>query len=161
MSEIKYSELAARLGGFTNADSVDGYHVERIASYTPALTATTTNPTLGSGSSQYGRYCAFGQYVDVEIIIKFGTSGVSAGSGTYLVSLPTNADGATIYQNVGYGYVYDASAGITWAVVAQINNTDASKVRLVWSGGLIVNNAAPMTWSTSDQINLILRYRKA
>lgn len=56
--------------------------------YTPVLTASTTNPTLGTGSSAVGRYRQFGKTVLCRGEFRFGTSGISAGSGQYSMSLP-------------------------------------------------------------------------
>lgn len=55
--------------------------------YTPTLTAAT-NPTLGAGSQQLGRYTVNGDVMEVQAFIAFGTSGSNVGSGSYLISLP-------------------------------------------------------------------------
>ena len=62
-----------------------------VASWTPTLTATTTNPTLGTGSSVSGRLFRQGSMVTVWARIQFGTSGVAAGSGVYIINLPVAA----------------------------------------------------------------------
>lgn len=56
--------------------------------YTPALTALTTNPTLGAGSSQLGSYSLSGKIMTGAFFVAFGTSGSAIGSGAYMVSLP-------------------------------------------------------------------------
>src|ERR1044072_3938497 len=59
------------------------------ATYTPTLTAVTTNPTLGAGGSASGRYTLFGgKFCTVRASIVFGTSGTNAGSGQYLMAVP-------------------------------------------------------------------------
>lgn len=62
-------------------------------SYTPALTATTTNPTLGS-STLTGRYRLLGPktcQVGIRLVWNTG-GGASAGSGEWKFSLPFAAD---------------------------------------------------------------------
>ena len=58
-------------------------------SYTPALTAVTTNPTLGTGSFQEGRYQLLQKRAFVEGAIFFGSSGAAAGTGAYRISVPS------------------------------------------------------------------------
>jgi hypothetical protein len=126
--------------------------------YTPALTATTTNPTLGSGSTATGRYTVRGDTVEAECYLAFG-SGMNAGSGNYLVSLPVTANYFASYQKVGYGFAFDVSANVSSVFVAQINNTDTTKAMLVYHGGDVMKNTAPFAWAQSDQINIVLSYR--
>lgn len=67
--------------------------------YTPTLTATTTNPTIGNGSI-IGRYKQYGKLVVFDLEFVFGSTS-TAGSGNYSFSLPpslpvTNASGTPI-----------------------------------------------------------------
>lgn len=73
-------------------------------SWTPALTAATTNPTLGTGSSVDGRYFQIGKLVIASFTIQFGTSGFSAGSGEYRVSLPVAADTTNLTAGAPMGF---------------------------------------------------------
>lgn len=58
--------------------------------FTPVLTASTSNPTLGSGSVQVGHYAKIGKLIVAHWGVRFGTSGQAKGSGTYWVSgMPT------------------------------------------------------------------------
>lgn len=84
-----------------------------FAAYTPALTATTTNPTLGTASVQSGRYFQIGKFVIANFAIKFGTAGAVAGSGAYRISLPvpcTTTANTNSYV-VGYGHVRNPNEG--------------------------------------------------
>jgi hypothetical protein len=126
--------------------------------YTPTLTASTTNPTLGSGSTATGRYTVRGDTVEAECYLAFG-SGMNAGSGIYLVSLPVTANYFTGYQKVGYGFCYDSSAFVNYLFVAQINSTDATKVMFAYQGGDVVKNNLPFAWAQSDHITFVLSYR--
>ena len=119
------------------------------ANWTPALTATTTNPTLGTGSVATGRYFQLGKLVVANFKIQFGTSGTSAGSGAYRVSLPVAC--STTTQNndfvVGYGHLHDASVGFlglgpgAYRTVTFHNNT-----AITTSQAGIVLGASPHGW---------------
>lgn len=56
--------------------------------YTPVLTGTTTNPSVGSGYA-VGSYQRYGNSVFFRASIVFG-SGATAGAGEYRLTLPTN-----------------------------------------------------------------------
>lgn len=75
--------------------------------YTPTLTASSSNPTLGSGSSATGYYVQNGELVSVQISILFGSSGAAAGSGTYRLSLPPVTPHATQGRFVGSCFVFN------------------------------------------------------
>ncbi len=83
------------------------------ADWTPALTATTTNPTLGTASVARGRYFRVNKLVVAEFQIKFGTSGENQGSGAYRISLPVPCTtGANTNSAIlGYGHIRDSSEG--------------------------------------------------
>lgn len=54
--------------------------------YTPVLTSTGTNPSLGTGVAT-GQYQVTGKSMTVQFFVPFSTTG-SVGTGNYLVSLP-------------------------------------------------------------------------
>lgn len=62
------------------------------ASYTPAWTASTTNPTLGNGTIT-GVFIQPGKLVHMRVRITAGST-TTFGSGNYQVSLPANAAGS-------------------------------------------------------------------
>lgn len=75
-----------------------------FSTWTPVLTAATTNPTLGSGSVQDGGYVQIGKLVTAWFHIQFGSSGISAGSGDYRISLPvTGATSSSPIIPLGFG----------------------------------------------------------
>lgn len=88
-----------------------------LQTYNPQLTATSSNPVLGTGGSITGYYYKIFDQVWVWGEFRFGSSGASGGTGTWLITLPfiaTNFLGfsTTIGQApvVGNGYFWDASA---------------------------------------------------
>lgn len=80
--------------------------------YTPALTAVTTNPSLGTGSTASGIYTILGNLVVGSATIIWGTSG-TAGSGNYRVTIPID----TTSNLVGHGGI-DIGAGTRYHVVS-------------------------------------------
>jgi hypothetical protein len=130
------------------------------SSYTAALTATTTNPTLGSGSNTAGRYTRIGDLVVVQVEVLFGSSGAAAGSGTYEVSLPVNIDSGVETDIIaGHGKLLDAGAR-HYMVLAQ--RQAANKVVMIAENtGAHITNASPFTWTNNDSIQLHLVYEAA
>lgn len=135
--------------------------------YTPQLLASTTNPILGSTGEALGRWWRdpITGRVWGEIFISFGGSGVSAGSGTYSVTLPTAADGFES-GSTGQADIWG------WFTIRDDSNTDASRLgyltRNTVSGGpggvavadlaildgtqAFVDNDYPWVWAAGDAI---------
>lgn len=144
-------EIAASGGGFT------------FTTYTPTLTATVTNPTLGSGATSSGRYAQSGKLVFVTVLILFG-SGMTAGSGTYQIALPVTAATAAVNQGVplGFGWLVGTSR-----IHTLIDFVDNSKLQMRYltafaSGfGTLVSNANPWTWANTYHMDLHFAYEAA
>lgn len=142
--------------------AVLGTNPGKRQTFTPALTATTTNPTLGTGSAVGGGYSRVGDRVEGEAFIAFGTSGVNAGSGNYRVSLPINPVSANPpYRNsgtpgnasiVGTWQIRDSSGASTLTGVLQIVAGGDPKVMLAYDNNNQVTNALPWIWSNDDVI---------
>jgi hypothetical protein len=138
---------------------LDGYEAA-WTTYTPALTATTTSPTLGTGSAAAGRYIRIGKTVHFFASITFGSSGVAAGSGTYQVSLPVSfrSDwrGSAIGQSV-------LSQGGTEALrhVRGIADLSDNKVEIVSEAGVYVTHAVPIAWAANHIIRVAGTYEAA
>lgn len=156
----------------------DGYHVtaadwnavvgnfdqmQTWTNYTPALTASTTNPTLGSGAVTDGHYMVVGDgtahgivYAYGEII--FGTSGTAAGTGNYIVSLPIAAVVGNVAQPaIGQAYLYDSSTG-TWRLV--VGHPIGSNLYLHQQNATVrVRHDSPWAWGASDAITYSVTYR--
>lgn len=150
---------------YQNGDGTLDFTVtHNYVAYTPVLTASTTNPTLGTGAVVTGSYCVIGDMVHYIAYIKFGTSGVSAGSGEYYVSLPVSAStsGASQY-NLGTGYILALSPvyGYSWYGLAAERQTatTCSMFTTIGEQSEIVTGAFP--FSASHVISLNLMYRKA
>ena len=134
-------------------------------SFTPALNATSTDPTLGSGSTTSGQHIRFGDLVHVQLVIVFGT-GADAGAGTYSIgSLPVNID-STVSSSiaVGSGYILDSSGSDRGTVVAYRNAS--AGIRMVYATATdtatgIITAGAPWTWDDGDLFSLSLSYAAA
>lgn len=126
-----------------------------LQTYTPVLTAPTTNPTLGAGSSQAGNWYQFGPWVLGTFDISFGSSGAAPGSGTYEVSLPpiaAAAGGAAAGTNAGSGEFVDASPLTTYPCSLVFQST--TTVRLHYQGGTSgLSSGAPVVPAVNDKIH--------
>lgn len=129
--------------------------------YTPALTATTTNPTLGSGSTASGRYCQTGKLVVCQVWIVFGSSGTNAGSGSYRVSLPVTAASPLRTGGafpIGHGWTLQASLGLV--TVEQVDTTKV-EMRVGGAGPNVVTDGFPAAWGANHEISLSFTYEAA
>jgi hypothetical protein len=124
----------------------------------PSLTATTTNPTLGSGSVQAGWYTFLpGPSVAFTFFIQFGTSGAAAGSGQYLIPLPVTAATVSGFGSnqpaMGAGSMRDNSAGSIQSATTYVPGSNLAVCALLSDNtGGTVGNATPWTWAASDYI---------
>lgn len=153
-------------GGYYAASNVETALQEVLAgvfaqtNYTPALTASTTNPTLGSGSTAAGRYMRIGNLVIAWGVIIFGTSGVNAGSGNYRISLPVTASINLGSMRIGQIIINDSSTSANFTVgSAIILDGEETYFYMQRTGAsTFVSNSSPITWSTSDDVSWVLAY---
>jgi hypothetical protein len=127
--------------------------------WTPALTASTTNPTLGTGSTAAGRYGRINKTVFGQLLIQFGTASVAAGTGFYFVSLPITAQASG--PTIGSGYILDNSTSLLRHVVAVLDSTSRMALWLENSTNFAVAAGNPWTWAASDSIRVDFQYEAA
>lgn len=133
--------------------------------YTPVLTASVTNPTLGTGSSSVGRYSVIGKRVFFSAEIILGT-GATAGSGFYTFSLPVAARTGTPWQIVPVEGL-DSSTGRYVAGIGEIASAGNSLTRIRFgdSGTTATStsfgNATPWVWADADMIRVSGSYESA
>lgn len=133
--------------------------------YVPTLTASTTNPTLGSGSTQSGWWKRIDNMVRGGAFVRFGTSGVAVGSGTYFVSLPFPADSTFMLGSdsnglgsvVGAVMLRDNSVPTGDVGSCQINAALTGVIMRV--GGGLVANGSPWVWAASDALVVEFAYQ--
>lgn len=132
------------------------------SAWTPALTATSVNPTLGSGSSAAGRYLQTGKHVVAQGAVQFGAGGgAAAGTGSYNLSLPVNArTPVTLDGNlIGHGYIFDSSTSTIRQIMLVYSAAGTVGIRMY--DGTVVTNAAPWTWAASDALIVNYSYEAA
>jgi hypothetical protein len=130
-------------------------------SYTPTLTGSVSNPTLGSGATQAGRYVRIGNTIHGVARIFVGTSYVN-GSGDLRLSLPLAP--TSLWQTtpfvVGNGHIYDYSgAGTRYVVSAQVGT--GTFALLNHDTAVTVTYASPITLADSDNVALRFTYEVA
>jgi hypothetical protein len=127
--------------------------------WTPVLTASITNPTLGTGGSTGGRYARINKTVFGNAFIVFGTAGTNAGNGFYFCSLPIAAQSNT--WPMGGGWILDSSASLERHI--EITPDTVNRVGL-WidnSTNFALSNGNPWPWGASDQIRFSFCYEAA
>lgn len=154
-------------------EAIETQLVGAYDAYTPTLTASTTNPTLGSGSSATGYYKRLGHRVEGYATIQFGSAGVAAGSGYYGLLLPVEPVNRT--RAIGIGYLVDNSDNVRFLVASAAVSTplwaaNTSKAIIVvsnaagagfFTGANPVGAAAPWTWAENDQLLVTFSYEAA
>lgn len=123
--------------------------------YTPVVTASTTNPTLGANSIQNGRWTRIGREIHVTGFVNFGGAGFAAGSGDYRVSLPVDVvtSGVSLLGNATFedsspaGYYNGAAYRVT-----------SSTFSVVLDGALgIWGSANPVVLAQTDIVGWHIR----
>lgn len=145
-----------------NCDRIDDYAgpcltSHAIQNYVPALTADTTNPSLGTGGSLVGKYYKIFDQIFTWGEFRFG-SGASIGSGVYRISLPFRARTLISVNNpfdspipVGTGQVFDLSSAVDrQPVTVNLGSPDflVFTVKMgVAAGTRGVTHNSPIIWS--------------
>ncbi len=125
--------------------------------YTPTLTAATTSPNLGAGSTVSGLWVQTGYLVMAWFDIQFGTGGsVAAGSGQYRIDLPIPvAAGGLTRMAFGSGRANDNSVGTdlgSSVFACQMLAGDPTKIVMAVEEAVTIAHNAPWTWAASDYI---------
>jgi hypothetical protein len=128
--------------------------------YTPALTASSVNPTLGTGSIVNGSWYRVGRLVTVNANLVLGT-GATAGTGTYRVSLPVTAKTLTGGYHMGSAFGNDTSANNGVDGISRIGATGGWDKAEMMLDNVLVTNAAPFTWAATDIISITITYEAA
>jgi hypothetical protein len=126
--------------------------------YTPTLKATSSDPTLGSGSSSAGSFSVVGATTFVRVGFVFGSSGASAGSGDYYIDAPVGTIHASSQRFVGSCFAYDS--GVSGKI--GVADLDAATERCYFwidSTTARVSNTIPQTWANNDQLHIEFSYR--
>lgn len=127
--------------------------------WTPTLTASTTNPTLGN-STLTGTYSKMGRLVVGTITLVTGTTFVR-GSGTYRLTLPFAVP--TGNRVCGSGYASGDNDFLTFSFVTPTGVTTYAQMYALSISFLTttVNHATFASSSASQEINLSFMYQAA
>ena len=128
--------------------------------WTPTLTASTTNPNLGSTGTASGRYARINKIVIGNAQFTFNGAGIAAGLGFYFCSLPITAQGAGLMA--GSSLAIDVS---TFASTINLCQTDTVN-RLIGvgtgGGGLAASiQNSTYVWAAGDFIRFNFCYEAA
>ncbi len=119
--------------------------------YTPTLTATTTNPSVGAGSI-VGAYHRLGNDVKFEIVITFG-AGLSAGNGEYIVSLPF----APIRAGVSSAVASLGASSTPFSMAAHVVS-GALRIATPTGGNLTHTGFASNAWTSGNTLRIAGSY---
>lgn len=120
-------------------------------SFTPTLTASVTNPTLGTGGSTLGRYVKHGRLIIYRFFIQFG-SGSNGGNGEYRLSTPVDisatSPGSDLFA-MGDAVLFDWSVAghKELAVVARRSN---NQIKFYVKDATVFHNN-PFVWTDDDR----------
>ena len=126
-------------------------------SYTPTLTASTTNPT---NWTQTGYYMQVGKLVIAKFDLLAGAS-MTPGSGFYRVALPVAANVGGIAQFPGGQVLLSGTSTAGWTALAWV--AASTYAELVYAAGTAVTVAhnAPWTWANTHRIRGQITYEAA
>jgi hypothetical protein len=128
--------------------------------YTPTLTASTTNPNLGTTGTATGRYARVNKIVVGQASFVFNGAGIAAGLGFYFCSIPLTAQNSG--QAAGVANAIDVS---TFASVQNSLALDTT-TRLIGigTGGASLAGTIQSTtfvWAAGDLIRFYFSYEAA
>jgi hypothetical protein len=147
---------------FLRAQSSAASGVEWAGAYT-AFTPTWTNLTVGNATNT-GSYLRIGKTVQVNYRLAFGTTSVMTG-GPLRVTLPFTA--SVVQGNPWCGGAFIQDAGVSayegWAIVG---GGDNAIIYVINSAGTYtvpanITSTVPMTWASTDELNIGLIYEAA
>lgn len=121
---LAFQSLSAYLGG--------------IQPFVPVLTASTTDPTLGTGGEAHGEYIITGPICYYWGMILFGSAGFTAGSGTYRISLPVPGRATYAPSGVSASRLTVPGSSIRYSMGTH-NNVAAQAVTSISFPGYYIN----------------------
>lgn len=128
-------------------------------SWSPAWTATTTNPVLGNGTLT-GFYKQVGKTTYWSLRLAIGST-TTLGTGTWILSLPFTASGhyATL-DNVGSG-VANVSAAASCTTATTRLRAGLATVDVILGLGNLADGTHPAAWANGNVLSLSGTYEAA
>ena len=153
-----------------NSDYLDNLFGTGVAtSFVPQLTASTTDPTFGTGAILEGLYVRVFDVIFAWGRIGFGT-GMTPGDGNYLLTLPVSvAPGMKVSGDSGRGSSIGVAQcrdnnSLNASQTATIQLEETTKVFFVdehGHGSSVWTSSVPFTWQDGDFICFHLKYKAA
>lgn len=119
-------------------------------SYTPTWSSTGTGPAIGNGSIA-GAYIKIGRLVIFKILMVAGSTS-TYGTGIYTWTMPDTADTAFSNMWTGGCVIRDASPATFY--FRHLVITGGTTFQAYSEAGTAVGPTSPMTWTTSDRIQI-------
>lgn len=147
---------------FMNTEIRDAFTGIQAAytSFTPAWTASTTNPVLGNGTLT-GKYTRTGKDVEARIVLVMGST-TTFGAGSYRLSMPVapHAENYTAtFAAIGQTSMFDTSAAARIFRLACC--IDATNIDLRDAANTGTNPTSPWTWAVGDALISTFAYEAA
>lgn len=160
-----------------NCDTIDAYAApcltsHALQSWTPQLTAVTTNPTLGTGGFIRGFYYEIFDQIYAWGEFRFGSSGASGGTGLWMISLPFEAKTVDVDPSdtlggaalVGSGLIWDDSnSSARMPITSHLKTSTLLHFGFKMdssAGSRSVGSAQPITWAALDGLTFFARYQR-
>jgi len=141
----------------TDIDTSVGTGLLAWTSYTPVLTATVTNPTIGN-SVWDAAYCKIGKTVHVRMKLTLGST-FSAGSGVYVFSLPLSPKSGT--EGAISAVYVDTSASNVYRVTGLLSSGQINRSYYGDGGSITLGAAAPVVPANTDIYRYSFSYEVA
>jgi hypothetical protein len=158
-------DLTALTTRVTTAESDIDAHEAAWTTYTPVFTTASGSPAVGTGGGGNitGRHKKIGRLCTVSGYMKFGTTGASAGTGEWRMSLPFTAATVTDQAWLGSVYMNDASAGASGHFIGTAVVASGGTYATFYGGNAAaqVTGTTPVAWSPGDAIRWEVTYETA
>ncbi len=160
-----------------NCDSIDDHAgpcltSDGLIAINTELLCSGPNPTLGAGGFSVAKYYQIFDQVFMWGQFRFGTSGISAGGGVYVIQLPfsltslipptTNMAAAPV---IGTGSTYDANANAgRLPLTVHLRAANHLMFGVRFSSGAAnreLRDTGTLTWDVNDGITWNLRAKRA
>lgn len=129
-----------------------------VTTYTPAWTASTTNPVLGNGTLS-AKYCRNSDTILGSVALTMGST-TTFGTGVYSISLPVAAAALSIDQ-ISSGIMVDTSTGNRYVIAAAIASGSLTARFFVSGITTSITESSPFTWANGDLLYFQFSYRCA
>lgn len=141
-----------------NMDTLDALFRKSTHTYTPAWTATTTNPTLGAGGFVDASFVRlFPRMVICHFRIFTGGAGFAAGTGTYLLSLPTGiaSEFTSFFNSVALGkaILLDNDTVLNCSNMEVLYDVGTAKLYMRTATGSSFGATIPITLAQNDRVS--------